>query len=104
MSYEPFDKQTAAVEDRIARALYQIMDEDAPMRWTRYRSVAACIAFNPKVMADLQKLAKKKRKEVPEPTRDQLEAFIQRAGFKHGWENLESWARRMAEQAVKEQT
>jgi hypothetical protein len=34
--------------------------------------------------------------------REQLEAFIRRAGFTYGWENLESWARRMAEQAVKE--
>lgn len=31
-----------------------------------------------------------------------LEAFIERAGFKHGWWNLESWARRMAEQAYEE--
>ena len=30
------------------------------------------------------------------------EYFIARAGFKHGWHNLESWARRMAEQAVRE--
>ncbi|TFL14172.1 hypothetical protein CSC67_08445 [Pusillimonas caeni] len=37
-----------------------------------------------------------------EPTQKDLDAFIQRAGFTHGWENLESWARRMAEQAVKE--
>lgn len=38
----------------------------------------------------------------PEPVeaREQfLEAFIQRAGFSYGWKNLESWARRMAEQA-----
>lgn len=31
-----------------------------------------------------------------------LDAFILRAGFTHGWENLESWARRMAEQAYRE--
>lgn len=31
-----------------------------------------------------------------------LERFIQRAGFTHGWENLESWARQMAHQAVSE--
>ena len=30
------------------------------------------------------------------------ENFITRAGFQHGWRNLESWARRMAEQAVRE--
>lgn len=34
--------------------------------------------------------------------RDELEEFIKRAGFTHGWLNLESWARRMAEQAVAE--
>lgn len=37
-----------------------------------------------------------------EPTREELEAFIRRAGFTYGWENLESWARRMAEQAIRE--
>lgn len=31
-----------------------------------------------------------------------LEAFIKRAGFTYGWMNLESWARRMAEQAYEE--
>lgn len=31
-----------------------------------------------------------------------LDSFILRAGFTYGWENLESWARRMAEQAVEE--
>lgn len=34
-----------------------------------------------------------------EPTREELEAFIRRAGFTHGWENLESAARRIAERA-----
>lgn len=33
-----------------------------------------------------------------------LEAFIRRAGFTYGWENLESWARRMAEQAYEERS
>lgn len=32
----------------------------------------------------------------------ELDAFIVRAGFTYGWRNLESWARRMAEQAVEE--
>lgn len=31
-----------------------------------------------------------------------LDAFIKRAGFHYGWDNLESWARRMAEQAYEE--
>jgi hypothetical protein len=34
-----------------------------------------------------------------EPTREELEAFIKRAGFTPGWRNLESWERRMATQA-----
>lgn len=33
----------------------------------------------------------------------ELNAFIERAGFRWGWDNLESWARDMARQAVKEQ-
>lgn len=31
-----------------------------------------------------------------------LDAFVKRAGFNHGWENLELWARKMAEQAYLE--
>lgn len=31
-----------------------------------------------------------------------LDAFILRASFTYGWPNLESWHRRMAEQAIKE--
>lgn len=31
-----------------------------------------------------------------------LDNFITRAGFTYGWENLESWARRMAERAYQE--
>lgn len=34
-----------------------------------------------------------------EPTQEELEAFVKRAGFNWGWENLESQARRMAERA-----
>ena len=34
--------------------------------------------------------------------REQVEAFIERAGFKWGYSELESWVRRMAEHAVKE--
>ncbi|MEY2655333.1 MAG: hypothetical protein RLZZ524_2361 [Pseudomonadota bacterium] len=37
-----------------------------------------------------------------EPTQRELDDFIVRAGFRYGWENLESWARRMAERAVLE--
>lgn len=37
-----------------------------------------------------------------EPSQTELDAFIARAGFRYGWMNLESWARRMAEQAERE--
>lgn len=38
----------------------------------------------------------------PSEDREVLEAFIKRAGFPYGWENLESQARRMARHAVDE--
>ena len=56
--YEPYDEKTATTNDRIAWALCQIIDDDAPLRWTRYRLAAACIAHNPRLMADLSTLAK----------------------------------------------
>ncbi|NKF21564.1 hypothetical protein [Solimonas marina] len=59
--YEPYDEKAASAEDRVAWALCQIIDDDAPMRWTRYRGVANCIAAIPSVMADLQELRDQKR-------------------------------------------
>lgn len=56
MSWAPFNKETAPPQDRVAWALCQIIDDDAPMRWTRYRAAAECIAKNPELMADLQAL------------------------------------------------
>lgn len=58
MSYEGFDKDTASTKDRIAWVLCQIIDEDAPIGWTRYRFAAACIAANKELMADLVTLGK----------------------------------------------
>jgi len=54
--FQQYDEQTASTEDRIAWALCQIIDDDAPMLWTRYRFVAECIAGNEKLMADLKSL------------------------------------------------
>ena len=51
--FQPYNQNTASTEDRIAWVLCQIIDDDAPMRWTRYRFAAECIACNPKLMADL---------------------------------------------------
>lgn len=57
--YEPYNEKTADLTDRVAWTLCQIIDDDAPMRWTRYRFAAELIANNPKLMADLQKLKDK---------------------------------------------
>lgn len=54
---ERYDSKTASPRDRVAWALCQIIDEDAPLRWTRYRFAAGCIAGNPEVMADLRNIA-----------------------------------------------
>ena len=54
--YESYDRETADATDRVAWALCQIIDDDAPLRWTRYRFAAECIAKNPEVMEDLQEL------------------------------------------------
>ena len=54
--FTAFNKETANTTDRIAYILCQIIDDDAPMRWTRYRSVARCIAMNEELMSDLERL------------------------------------------------
>lgn len=59
--YEHYNPEAANTTDRIAWALCQIIDDDAPMRWTRYRFTAECIAMSPELMADLQELKSRKR-------------------------------------------
>ena len=63
MTYQSYDEKTASVKDRIAWALCQIIDDDAPLRWTRYRFAAGCIAANKDLMADLAALAAKEQKK-----------------------------------------
>ena len=60
--YVTYNEETASTKDRIAWALCQIIDDDAPMRWTRYRFAASCIAMNPDLMADLLALQKEETK------------------------------------------
>lgn len=48
------------VEDRIAWALCQILDDDAPLQWARYRAAATIIVMNDALMADLQTLRAEK--------------------------------------------
>jgi len=59
--YEQYNKETARAEDRVAYALCQIIDDDAPMRWTRFRMAANCIAKNSELMRDLKELKTEKR-------------------------------------------
>ena len=62
MTFQPYNEQTASVQDRIAWALCQIIDDDAPLRWTRYRFAAECIATNEKLMADLKALSARSKR------------------------------------------
>ncbi len=56
--YQPYNESTASTNDKVAWVLCQIIDDDAPLRWTRYRFAAVCIAKNKDLMANLVKLAK----------------------------------------------
>ena len=56
--YTPYNKNIASTEERIAWALCQILDDDAPMRWRRYIFAADCIATNRELMSDLAELSK----------------------------------------------
>lgn len=58
--YKLYNEETASTEDRIAWVLCQIIDDDAPIHWTRYRFAAECIARNKKLMADLKTLGEQK--------------------------------------------
>lgn len=70
MTPEPFNKETACPEDRVAWVLCQILDDDAPLRWTRYRFAAVCIAANSEVMKDLTTIqAQKRNNHDPRTTR-----------------------------------
>ena len=62
--YEPYNRENASTEDRIAWTLCQIIDDDAPMHWTRYRFAAECIANNPTLMDDLFSLAAQGKNNV----------------------------------------
>lgn len=68
MTYETFNKETASTKDRIAWTLCQIIDDDAPMRWTRYRGVAQCISLHPSLIQDLMDL----KKEIGKKERNKL--------------------------------
>jgi|GEM_PF-2827414 len=57
MMFEPYNEETASTKDKAAWALCQIIDDDAPMRWTRYRFAASCIARNKELMSDLKELS-----------------------------------------------
>jgi len=41
--YETYLEDSATPEDKLAWMLCQIIDDDAPLRWTRYRFAAGCL-------------------------------------------------------------
>lgn len=43
MSYETYERDNATPVDQLAWLLCQIIDDDAPLRWTRYRFAAQCL-------------------------------------------------------------
>jgi len=55
--FNAYNKETASATDRAAWALCQIIDDDAPLRWTRYRGIAECISHNKNLMNDLESLS-----------------------------------------------
>jgi len=57
--FQPYNEDTASTTDKVAWALCQIIDDDAPLRWTRYRFAADCIAKNKELMDNLKELEKK---------------------------------------------
>ena len=59
--YEPYSKETSSTTDRVAWALCQIIDDDAPMRWARYRFAAKCIASNAELMDALKTLGDERK-------------------------------------------
>jgi len=43
MSYETYERDNATPVDQLAWLLCQIIDDDAPLRWTRHRFAAECL-------------------------------------------------------------
>lgn len=56
--YELYDENTATPDDRFAWGLCQILDYDAPKRWTQYRFAGECIAGNDGMMSSLKQMRK----------------------------------------------
>jgi hypothetical protein len=55
VSYEPYNEETADPEDRLAWLMCQIIDDDAPLRWTRYRFAAGCLLSKGNPLRDIIK-------------------------------------------------
>ena len=43
MNYERYDEDSANPIDQLAWMLCQIIDDDAPLQWTKYRGPAICL-------------------------------------------------------------
>lgn len=51
--YRAYDENTATLEERTAWILCQIIDDDAPLRWSRYLGVVGFLANNDKFIMSL---------------------------------------------------
>lgn len=49
--FETYDEESASPTDRAAWILCQIVDDDAPIRWTRWRGYASCMANSDELLA-----------------------------------------------------
>ena len=58
--YQHFDKDTTNKTDKAAWILSEIIDDAAPMHWTRFRFAAGCIANNAELMALLEELKERR--------------------------------------------
>ena len=58
MMYEPYNEETADSLDKAAFILSEIIDDNAPLNWTKFRAYASYIARNDKLMDELAKLKK----------------------------------------------
>lgn len=61
-AFEMQPTEYGPLEDQIAWILCQIIDDDAPLRWTRYRFVAECVAHNRRLLNLFEELAARRRR------------------------------------------
>ena len=58
-----FNENTANIEDKAASILSEIMNDNAPLGWERYRGIVHFIAKNDKLMLHLNSLSSEIKRE-----------------------------------------